>query len=293
MARGESSVEASHSESIGQCGNIDRAVVSGFGDEWSRFDQSALSSVEWEAMAQIYFELLDWSGLPPHASGFDLGCGSGRWARYAAPRVKTLHCIDASPVALEVARRNLSSMPNVEFHLASVNAIPLADESQDFGYSLGVLHHVPNTAEGIKAAVAKLKPGAPFLVYLYYALENRPAWFRAVWRTTDGARRVVSRLPYSMRYGVSQVIAATVYYPLARTARLLERASINVANLPLSAYRHRSFYVMRTDALDRFGTRLEQRFTRDQIRAMLQSAGLEKITFSGSAFWCAVGWKRA
>jgi hypothetical protein len=65
------------------------------------------------------------------------------------------------------------------------------------------------------------------------------------------------------------------------------------ALIPLAAYRHRSFYVMRTDAYDRFCTRLEQRFTREQIDDMLINAGFDKIRFSDHApFWCAVGTKR-
>jgi hypothetical protein len=49
---------------------------------------------------------------------------------------------------------------------------------------------------------------------------------------------------------------------------------------------------MRTDALDRFGTRLEQRFTRDQIRAMMTAAGLIRIRFGDAIpYWTAVGFK--
>ncbi|MEP6729705.1 MAG: class I SAM-dependent methyltransferase [bacterium] len=273
--------------------NINQAVVDGFGDEWSRFDQSGMSHEEWLTLAEAYFELMPWATLPPDASGFDLGCGSGRWAKYVAPRVGVLHCVDASEAALGVARRTLAGIPNVAFHAASVDAIPLANASQDFGYSLGVLHHVPDTEEGVKQAVAKLRRGAPFLLYLYYSFENRPIWFRAIWRVSDGLRRVVSRFPHSLRYGASQVIAATVYYPLARSAQLLERCGMSVEHLPLAAYRDRSFYVMRTDALDRFGTQLEQRFSRAEIRGMMERAGLERVTFSDRVFWCAVGWKSA
>ena len=64
-----------------------------------------------------------------------------------------------------------------------------------------------------------------------------------------------------------------------------------VADVPLSAYRNRSFYSMRTDALDRFGTRAEKRFTREQIRSMMESAGLERIAFSEVPHWCAVGYR--
>jgi hypothetical protein len=158
-----------------------------------------------------------------------------------------------------------------------------------------VLHHIPDTAAGIESCVRKLKPGAPFLVYLYYAFDNRPVWFRSIWRLSDTARRVVSRLPNPIRYAVSQVIAVTIYFPLSRTAHILEKIGKNVDAFPLSAYRNRSMYVLRTDALDRFGTSLERRFSRSEIQAMMSSAGLEQIAFrsEGAPFWCAVGYKRA
>jgi hypothetical protein len=51
---------------------------------------------------------------------------------------------------------------------------------------------------------------------------------------------------------------------------------------------------MRTDAYDRFCTRLEKRFTRSEIEAMLTRAGFADIRFSNSEpFWCAVGLKQA
>ena len=85
-----------------------------------------------------------------------------------------------------------------------------------------------------------------------------------------------------------------MYWPLARSARVLARAGVNVSNLPLSAYRDHSFYTMRTDALDRFGTQLEQRFTRAQITTMMADAGLERIRFHDAVpFWCAVGYRKA
>ena len=56
----------------------------------------------------------------------------------------------------------------------------------------------------------------------------------------------------------------------ARAAMLAERAGVGVSNLPLSAYRDTSFYTMRTDALDRFGTRLEQRFRKEQVAEMMR-----------------------
>jgi SAM-dependent methyltransferase len=272
--------------------NLDSKTVDGFGDEWSRFDQTGMSDEDMQQLFEAYFSVFPWQSLPPDAEGFDLGCGSGRWAKLAAPRVGKLHCIDPS-IAIDVARRNLQGMSNCKFHQAGVDDIPLPDHSMDFGYSLGVLHHIPDTQAALASCVAKLKPGAPFLLYLYYKFDNRPAWFRLLWKVSELIRALVSRLPHGLRYLMSQVIAALIYWPLAKFAGLAESMGFNVKNLPLAPYRHWGFYVMRTDALDRFGTRLEQRFSRVEIQQMMESAGLEYVVFSEkNPFWCAVGFAR-
>jgi ubiquinone/menaquinone biosynthesis C-methylase UbiE len=272
--------------------NLDSKTVEGFGDEWTRLDQSNMSDEDTNRIFERYFLIFPWAALPNGAEGFDLGCGSGRWAKLVAPRVGTLHCIDPSS-AIEVARKTLALKSNCEFHKAGVDDIPLRDQSMDFGYSLGVLHHIPDTRAALTACVSKLKPRAPFLLYLYYAFDNRPIWFRALWQASDWGRQVISLMPYGFRYKVSQLVAGLVYWPLARVAKLAETLGIKVANFPLSAYRDCSFYVMRTDSLDRFGTRLEQRFTKMQIMNMMEFAGLENITFSEvMPFWCAVGYAK-
>ena len=270
--------------------NIDVATVEGFGREWATFDQTALEAKEHERLFNTYFSLFPFGDLTEDAEGFDLGCGSGRWAVLAAKRVGTLHCIDPSEEALEVAKRRLAQEPNVHFHLAGADSIPLPDGSQDFGYSLGVLHHIPDTRAALRDCVAKLKPGAPFLVYLYYSFDNKQRWFRSLWRASEPARWAISRLPFPIRKTFTSAIASLVYLPLARIALLAEAGGRDVSNLPLSAYRHSSFYTMRTDALDRFGTRLEQRFSRTEIGEMMQQAGLVDIIFREDApYWIACG----
>jgi SAM-dependent methyltransferase len=270
--------------------NLDVQTVRGFGEEWSTFPQTELSEDERRRRFAGYFSIFPFDSLPAGAEGFDLGCGSGRWAELMLEKVGLLHCIDPSEKALDVTRRRLSGAPNARFHLAGVDDMPIDDSSQDFGYSLGVLHHIPDTQAAMARCVAKLKPGAPFLVYLYYSLDNRPFWFRSVWRASDRLRRVISRFPFAPRKAVTGAIAALVYWPLARSARLAEISGLNPSSIPLSAYRNSSFYTMRTDALDRFGTRLEHRFSRKEIAAMMERCGLTDIRFSDNIpFWVACG----
>jgi ubiquinone/menaquinone biosynthesis C-methylase UbiE len=272
--------------------NIDPATVRGFGEEWSRFDQTGLTDQERHEIGQRYFSLLPLESLTSSMKVMDVGCGSGRWAFLVAPKVAELHCVDPAEAALRVAERNLSDSSNAVFHVASVEELPVPDDSMDLVYSLGVLHHVPDTASAIRKCVAKVRPGGRFLVYLYYRFDNRPRWFRLVWRVTDLVRRGISRMPFRVKKVITDLIAVLVYWPLARLAQLVERRGRNPELVPLSIYRDSSFYTMRTDALDRFGTRLEQRFTKGEIRQMMTAAGLVDIRFSeNEPFWCAVGTK--
>ena len=272
--------------------NIDPDAVKDFGREWSRFDQRVVRPEENARAFQEYFAVFPWDSLPRNAVGFDAGCGSGRWAALVARRVGRLHCVDASSAALDVARRNLGSCDNVLFHEAPLSAMPIGDASMDFGYSLGVLHHLPIPSAGLAECVRKLKPRAPMLVYIYYAFDNRPAWYRILWRASDYMRRALSKAPFRSKAALADLAAASIYWPLARSAQLAERLGFNVAKWPLSAYSWRSYYTMRTDALDRFGTRLEHRMTRAEIRAMMEAVGLCDICFSESLpYWCAVGYR--
>ncbi len=259
--------------------NIDVETVEGFGQEWSAFTQESLSASERAELFGEYFCLLDWSKKP--AKALDMGCGSGRWDVLVAPLVGELVAADASREALDVARHNVRA-PNVSFIEATPESLPYPDGYFDFIFSLGVLHHVPDTRGAISSLAMKLRPGGTLLLYLYYAFDNRPGWFRALWKIADWGRRWISSLSFTWRRVLSEIIAVCIYWPLARTAKYLPVPD----SWPLKIYAKRSFYSMRTDALDRFGTKLEKRFHRSQIIEMLEFAGFTEIRFSDSApYW--------
>lgn len=271
--------------------NLDKATVDSFGDEWGRFNQSSLPQQEAQEIFDKYFSIFPWKSLPNHAEGFDLGCGSGRWAKIMVKKVGHLHCVDPSN-AIHIAEKSLASDANTTFHKKSVDDFPLSANSQDFGYSLGVLHHVPNTAAAIKKCAEKLKPGAPFLMYLYYALENKSFMYKSLWKCSDFFRRIICRLPSGIKHFVTDFIAIIIYLPFAKICLILEKFGLDVSGFPLSFYRNCSFYTMRTDSRDRFGTPLEQRFTKSEISELMVEAGFKDIIFSDiEPRWCVVGIK--
>jgi hypothetical protein len=100
-------------------------------------------------------------------------------------------------------------------------------------------------------------------------------------------------LPKFLKFLICDLIALTIYYPFAKFLLFSENLGLNLKNFPLYFYRSKSFYVMRTDARDRFGTPLEKRFTKKEIYKMMKDSGLEKIKFKNSApYWTAIGFKK-
>tara|TARA_B110000261_G_C13037863_1_gene339064 strand:+ start:357 stop:1184 length:828 start_codon:yes stop_codon:yes gene_type:complete len=272
--------------------NIDLKTVESFSEEWLRYDQSGMEEKESTKLFKDYFSIFPWNKLPKLAKGFDMGCGSGRWAKFVAPKVEHLHCIDPS-LAIKVAKKKLKSFKNITYHQKSLDNVDLKLGSQDFGYSLGVLHHVPDTGAAIKSCSKLLKPGAPLLIYIYYNFDNRPLWFKYLWTLSNFLRLIIYRLPKFLKFLICDIIAIFIYFPLAKFALMLEKIGFDFKNFPLYAYRYCSFYVMRTDSRDRFGTPLEKRFTKKEIYKMMKQADLEKIKFSNLIpFWTAVGFKK-
>ena len=43
--------------------NLDRKTIDGFGDEWSRFDQSEISEQERNLIFESYFSIFPWPDL--------------------------------------------------------------------------------------------------------------------------------------------------------------------------------------------------------------------------------------
>lgn len=268
--------------------NLNKKVIEDFGNEWSKFDQSSLKTEELKKMFDHYFHIFPLEEINENHVGFDFGCGSGRWAKFIANNVQKLNCIDPSKNSIKVAKKNLSNFNNIEYFNSGISDTNIKKNSQDFGYCLGVLHHTNEIEKGINFCNKILKKNSPFLIYLYYNFENRGKLFKFIWKLSNLLRSVVCQLPFNSKKVITDILALFFYLPLARLALFLNLLGLNTHKFPLSFYKDKSFYTMRTDSLDRFGTKLERRFSRKEIIEMLTSNGFADIKFSEKApFWVA------
>ena len=137
--------------------NKDEKVIKEFGDEWTKFDHSNLDKAKLKESFNQYFSIFPWEKLRKDAIGFDMGCGTGRWAQFAATntKVKSLNCIEPSE-AIHVAEKNLINHKNIKFLKETTENCSLSPNSQDFGYCLGVLHHIPDTQRALNDCIKLL-----------------------------------------------------------------------------------------------------------------------------------------
>ena len=199
-----------------------------------------------------------------------------------------MYALEPSDGASTVLKKKFSDEAKIVVLQETVgaNSVPLA--SLDLAMSLGVLHHIPDTGLAIKDVSRRIKPGGIFLCYLYYSLENKPTFYKLIFKAVDGVRRVISVLPQRVKQLVTSTIAALIYWPLARFSKVLNKFGVNTSNIPLHHYADMPFVMLANDALDRFGTSLEQRFSKSEITEMLRAAHFDIATLKFSdkePFW--------
>lgn len=271
--------------------NRDEKTVKSFGEEWSKF--SFFSPQEIKIAGDQYFDI-----VPEHIylqkNVLDVGCGSGRWSKYLSSKAGFIEAIDPSDAVFSAARL-LHKNENVRISRAGTDNLPFSDESFDFVFSLGVLHHIPDTRKAMHDAVQKVKKGGYFLVYLYYNLDNRGVIFKILFTMSTILRHIISRLPSSLKRFVCDMLAIIVYMPFVLLSRFFLFVGVKkiVKYIPLSYYYDKSFRIIRNDSLDRFGTPLEQRFSKIEIIEMMKSSGLDQIVVSEKEpYWHALGQKK-
>ena len=270
--------------------NLDQQVIDSFGHEWSAFDYAESETDDaLDTQFLAYCTPIDLTQFNSKSSvAADFGAGSGRWASRLLPHFSLVYALEPSDGANKVLKNKFSKESRMTILQETVGANSIPAGSLDLAMSLGVLHHIPDTGLAIKDIAGKVKRGGVFLCYLYYKLENKPLYYRGLFWTSNSLRWVISRLPYALRRLIARVIASLVYFPLARTAKLLEKRGKSVSNFPLHHYANMPFVMLQNDALDRFGTRLEQRFSKKEITEMLGSADFDLSTLKFSdvePFW--------
>jgi SAM-dependent methyltransferase len=223
----------------------------------------------------------------------EAGSGMGRHTYFLAQCARQVVAIDLGE-AIWVTAAHVAGRHNVHLFQADIDHPPFQLGSFDFVCSIGVLHHLPNPEAGFQHLVRCLRPGGTLHVYLYWALEDSPAWKRAMLALVSAFRCLTVRIPYALLEKLAWLMAVVGYFSFSLPYRYLSRWPTThslVKNFPLQRYAKDGFRVCYNDQFDRLSAPLEHRFTRDQVLDLFARAGLVDVRIEPHFGWLACGRK--
>lgn len=190
-------------------------TVDRFGEQWNEFD---FIGPHYER------QFLHW--IAPNTQEtfrgqlvLEGGCGKGRHSALASRfGAKDVLAIDLGS-AVDAAYRNTRAYPNVHVIQADLFHLPVAPQTVDLAFSLGVLHHTKDPRGSFLELVKTVRPGGRVIAWVYGRENN--GWI--VHGVSPLREALTSRLPHRWIYQLSKIPAAAlyavgrgVYQPLAK-----------------------------------------------------------------------------
>lgn len=194
----------------------------------------------------------------------DAGCGTGRYMEIAAQMGAEVIGVDLS-YAVDAAYANMGSRKGIHIVQVDLRKMPFRPASFDAIYSLGVLHHTPDTREAFLSLPPMLKPGGTLAIWVYVSAGDYS-------RNLDRVRSVTVHLPSLFLYGLCW-IAVPVLHSMARLP-VLRRVS---AKVPTSDQRRGLTWDV-LDTFDLWSPRYQWKHTEPEVRGWFETAKLRDVS---------------
>jgi ubiquinone/menaquinone biosynthesis C-methylase UbiE len=245
-----------------------------FSYEWHFFKKTQLDSYTGTNISRDRW--MDITGYKPEdMTGkivLEAGCGSGRFMEVIAPFSKKCIGLDLSKAVDEASDNLINKFSTVDFIQCDLNIIPIKNNSIDFIYSIGVLDHIPDTLKGIKSLVSKIKPGGELAVWLYGP--HLKIWPGDLYRLI-GCRINPNRLLKILKVYVPFALRTHKVPILGKFFKWVLFPAPDYPDIPIPDHMRMEWSIL--DAYDRFGSRIEKHFSEEQLKKILQDAGLINI----------------
>lgn len=266
-------------------------TASHYGYLWGR------STVTPEAneLTSYHFNRMERALSLPPSNGLilDAGCGDGiDLANQAGTQGAEIIGVELSEGGCRASFQRSLAFSTAHVIQADLCRLPFDDDSFDFVYSYGVLHHLPSPKEGLQELVRVLKPGARVAAYLYKDFSDRAVGWRWLLTATNQLRRITPYLSHRVLYLLCQAASPLVYVLFTipfRILRLIPGLRSLAADFP---FRHATGpFSLVGDLYDRFAAPIERRYHREDAEALFQDGGLETVITTKDRGWMIAGTK--
>jgi SAM-dependent methyltransferase len=212
----------------------------------------------------------------------DACCGMGRFLEVTASAGAEVVGLDLS-LAVERAWRETTHRERVHFVQADVMMPPLRAEVFDFVYSIGALHHTPDTRRAFRSLCPTVRPGGRISVWLYRTFQpeipvgpHKRAFAQVAEWTSDGVRLVTTRLPHRLLHYLcySAVPLGWLRYQVDRS-RFLKYVGWPVLLLPISA--HPKWRVRLCDTFDWLAPKYQWKHTGREVVEWFRAEGFTSM----------------
>lgn len=211
-------------------------------------------------------------------AGIDAGSGMGDDTEYLLRRfpAMTLISLDIS-LGVNSTYQKVKHLQNAHVARASVLQLPLKDQSVDFIYSYGVLHHTSNPQGGFNEFCRVIRKEGRVILYLYEDHARNYVKRMAI-RLTSVIRKITVRIPPPILHAFCRFLSPLVVVLFSWPARLLRRFSKSCPFAEKMPFNFgTSLGSLTGDLYDRFSAPQEYRFSKEAVREWYRQGGLRDI----------------
>lgn len=270
---------------VADADRLQSRTIEDFGDQWTTYVDNSGYYGSAALFDDVFSPFIDAQHLRGKRIA-EIGSGSGRWVQVFLDAGAT-HVMALEPsAAMDVLRRAFAGAPDrVELiHLPGDRLPPRGD--RDYVFSIGVIHHIPDPDPVCRAALAALRPGGTFGVWVYGREGN--AVYLALFGALHGVTR---RLPHRALAALSWILGWGLD---------LYIAACRVLPLPLRGYARNVLAKLSRDKrrlviYDQLNPAYAKYYTRDEALALMERAGFEdvRVHHRHGYSWTVVGRRRA
>lgn len=234
--------------------------VRSFSAEWNIFSKTQLDSGE---IMETLDSFVKKTGLRPvdlaACKILEAGCGMGRFLDVVSRAPKSIVVGFDLSLAVDAAYENVGRRSNVHILQADIMRPPFRDESFDFVYSLGAIHHTPDPKQAFLRLVPLVKRGGQIAVWVYRRYSRPPI--------SDFYRIATSRMSWSAVLAISRL--------LSRLHSIQRRWRYLLVLIPISEHIDPNRRLL--DTLDWYSPRYQFKFVWNDVTQWFRDAKLSHI----------------